>query len=162
MWLSRRLFLITATAGLAACGFTPVHGPGGEGTALRGRILVAAPEDRNAYTLVARLENRLGRAQSAPWLLNYDITTAEKGVGITPAQEITRYNLLGTVKYTLTDRASGDVLYKGVEENFTGYSASALIVGTQSVTRDANERLMVALADQIVTRLIATAPDWRR
>lgn len=161
MSYSRRLFLIAATAGLAACGFTPVYGPGGEGHALRGTVFVEAPEDRNAFILVARLEDRLGQPQSAPYLLDYKIAITSKGVGVTPEQEITRYNLFGKVTYTLTDRATGDTLYSGVEENFTGYSATSLIVGTQSVTRDANERLMVVLADQIVTRLIATLPEWR-
>ncbi len=159
---ARRLFLIGAASALAACGFQPVYAPGGLARELQGVIIVAEPTDRNSFVFVARLEERLGQPQAPRFLLAYDIDTDARGVGITPAQEITRYNLFGTVRYTLTDRATDTIVFRGEEENFTGYSATSLIVGTQSVTRDANERLMVALADQIVTRLIATGADWRR
>jgi len=163
MWFSRRSFLsLAVSAVVAACGFTPVYGPGGTGAGLRGAILVDAPDTRNAFDLVGRLEQRLGQPQAASYALGYTITTRVEGVGITPAQETTRYNLFGTIDYTLTDRATDEVVSSGTVENFTGYSATILIVGTKSVTRDANARLMVALADQIVARLIATAPDWRR
>ncbi len=159
---ARRLVLVSGLSFLAACGFTPVYGPGGAGEGLQGSILVAEPDTRNAFVFVARLEDRLGQPQNAPYLLAYDIDTRSEGVGITPAQETTRYNLFGTVTYTITDRATETVVFQGREKNFTGYSATSLIVGTQSVTRDANERLMTALADQIVTRLIATSKDWRQ
>lgn len=154
-------FLLILTT-LTACGFTPVYAPGGLGDGLRGSIFVEEPGNRNAFVFVARLEEKLGQPESARYLLSYKITTTAQGVGITPEQETTRYSLLGSVKYTLTDRATKQVVYTGTEKNFTGYSATSLIVGTQSVTRDANERLMITLADQIVTRLIATSPDWRK
>ncbi len=159
--IPRRATLFGALATLAACGFTPVYGPGGAAQGLQGAIFAAEPDTRNGFVFVARLEERLGRPRNAPYLLDYKIDTRSEGVGITPAQETTRYNLFGTVTYTLTDQATGQVVFRGREENFTGYSATSLIVGTQSVTRDANERLMIALADQIVTRLMATARDWR-
>ena len=163
MWCFRRLFLtLAAVAALAGCGFTPVYGPDGVGTGLRGEILVDAPDDRNAFDLVARLEQRLGRGQAASYALGYQITTRSEGVGITTEQETTRYNIFGTVSYTLTDLSGGAVLASGTVQNFTGYSATSLIVGTRSTTRDANARLMISLADQIVARLIATAPDWRK
>ncbi len=161
MWFSRRLFLAAALAPLAACGFAPVYGPGGAARGIQGMILVAEPDNRNEFTFVARLEERLGRAGAAPYALAYRITTETKGVGITPEQETTRYNIFGEATYRLTERGTRRVLTSGKVENFTGYSATSLIVGTQAVTRDANERLMVALADQVVARLIATAPDWR-
>ena len=162
MSFSKRLFLLSAAASLAACGFSPVHGPGGAGTALQGRILVDEPDSRNEFTFVARLEDRLGRAQAPQYALSYQITTKSEGVGITPAQETTRFNLLGTASYQVKPLGSDRVLTQGKVENFTGYSATSLIVSTQSVTRDANERLMVILADQITARLIATAPDWQQ
>jgi len=160
--IPRRALLIGALTTLAACGFTPVYGPGGLGEGLQSSILVADPTDRKAFILVARLEEKLGQPQSAPYLLAYSIDTREEGVGITPTQETTRYNLFGSVTYTVTDRTTKKVVFQGQEKNFTGYSATSLIVGSQSVTRDANERLMTALADQIVTRLIATSKDWRQ
>ena len=162
MSLSRRAFLVVSLATLAACGFTPVYAPSGAGNGLRNAILVGEPDSRNEFAFVSQMEQRLGRAQAAPYALNYTIETRSEGVGITPAQETTRYNLFGMVTYDVIDRASGAKVSSGVVENFTGYSATSLIVGTRSVTRDANERLMVILADQVVTRLIATSKDWLR
>ncbi|MDJ0628097.1 MAG: LPS assembly lipoprotein LptE [Rhodobacter sp.] len=158
--LPRRLVLILAFASLSACGFTPVYGPGGSAGTLRGSILAAEPDDRKSFVFVARLEERLGQPQSAPYLLNYTIRTTQQGLGITPDQATTRFNILGRVDYTLTDRATEAVLDTGSIENFAGFSATGSIVGTLSATDDANERLMVTLADQLVTRLTATAPDW--
>jgi LPS-assembly lipoprotein len=160
MWFSKRFFLFAALTALTACGFTPVYGPGGAGKTLNGAILVSEPTDRNAFIFVGRLEERLGQPQSARFALDYKITTSTTGVGITPEQETTRYNLFGTIDYSIIERATDTVVNTGTVDNFTGYSATSLIVGTQSVTRDANQRLMVILADQIVAKLIATAPDW--
>ena len=40
------------------------------------------------------------------------------------------------------------------------YATTASPVATASARRDAEDRLAVALADQLVTRLIAGAPSW--
>ena len=157
----RNILAAGLVALLASCGFTPVYGPNGDAQDLRGSILVDAPDNRNEFTFVSRLEERLGRAQSAPYTLSYVLTTREDGVGITPAQETTRFNLFGTARYRVNLRGTDQVLTQGTVENFTGYSATSLIVSTQTVTRDAHERLMVILADQVTARLIATASDWQ-
>ncbi len=159
---TRRALFGGALALLAACGFTPVYAPGGAGEGLRGSLLVDDPVNRNEFSFVARLEQRLGQARAAPFRLAYTVETRQEGVGITPAQETTRYNVFGTADYQVIDRVTKAVLAEGQVENFTGYSATSLIVGTQSVTREAHERLMVILADQVVARLIATATDWHR
>lgn len=71
---------------------------------------------------------------------------------------ITRYNLRGDVTYALRDLESGTVLSTGKVEHFTAFSASGSTVATESAERDAEARLMVILADGIVTRLMAAAP----
>ncbi len=160
--VARRTLLLTAAAALAGCGFTPVYGPGGAATGLRGQIRAADPDTREGYVFVAQLEDRLGLpAGSAPFALEYTISTTRKGLGVTKAGETTRYNLLGRLDYVLKAAGTGKVLTRGKVENFTGYSATGSIVGTISATEDATARLMVILADQLVTELIATAPDWR-
>lgn len=155
----RRFVLIglAALAGLSACGYQPVYGTGGTAQALRGRIRVADPADRNGFTLLGRLEDRLGQPQAPRYDLTYRITTSEEELGITPAQETTRYNVLGRVDFTLTDRQGGQVVLTGSVNSFTGYSATGTTVSTRVAQRDAHERLMVILADQIVTRLMAAA-----
>ncbi len=164
MWSSSRrtiLHLLAALA-LSACGFEPAFGPGGAATKLQTSIQVDAPADKNSFDLVERLEQRLGRSRAATYGLGYSIATLVTGVGITPDNAIIRYSVTGSVRFTLTDLATGAQLTSGTVESFTSYSASGTTVSTLAAERDANARLMRLLADQIVARLIATSGAWGR
>jgi LPS-assembly lipoprotein len=142
---------------LPACGFTPAYAPGGPAAGLQNSIRIDDPTDKNAFDLVERLEERLGRPQAAPYRLGYTITTSPIGVGISPENAITRYNLTGSVDWSLTD-ATGARIAGGRVDNFTSYSATGSTVAGLAAEEDASFRLMRILADQIVIRLIATAP----
>ena len=155
--MGRRLFALSLLA-LGACGFTPAYGPGGGATALRGQVATADPTDRDAYDLVARLEERLGRASSPRWRLDYAIRTDRIGVAVTAENAVTRYNLTGRVDWTLVVLADGTVAAKGQVDSFTSYSTTGSTVATLAAETDAATRLMQILADQIATRLIAAAP----
>ena len=100
--LNRRTLLVSlAPLALAACGFTPVHAPGGTGDALYGQVLVQAPEDIpstsevDSYLLVQNLEHRLGRSDAGAYQLDLTLRTRDDGQAITDDSEITRYSLLG-------------------------------------------------------------------
>ena len=157
---TRRAVLLGGALALAGCGFTPVYGPAGQATPLQGIILADAPDNRDGFVFVAQFEQRLGRPQTPQYALRYTIQTREEGVGITPAAETTRFNIFGAVTYRVIELGSNREVTRGFEETFTGYSATRLIVSTQTVERDARERLMSILADRVVTRLVTTAPDW--
>ncbi|MGB7240643.1 MAG: LPS assembly lipoprotein LptE [Sulfitobacter sp.] len=154
---NRRIFLILPLA-LAACGFEPVYGTGGTGTALQNRVLVDAPVDRNAYLATQRIEERIGRGDNAAYTLALKITSSNQGLAIDAAGTTTRYNLVGQADYVLKDTATGQVVTSGKVNNFTGYSATSSTVSALAAERDAQRRLMIILADQIVARLLATAP----
>ena len=158
MWFSRLLLL--AALGLAGCGFTPAYAPNAPANALLGRVAVEAPDDRLSFQLVRRLEERLGRGETADYGLSVVIETETEGLGITEDQEITRFNLLGEAGFALRDLATGEVLTDGVVTAFAAYSATGTTVSARIAERDAGDRLMQILADEIITRLIATAPDW--
>lgn len=155
---ARRAALLAVVA-LAACGFSPVYAPGGPAAALQGRILVAEPDDRDAFDLVARIEERLGRAAAPDLALSYAIATDEVGVAVSPTNAITRFNVTGSVDWALRDIATEQVLAEGRAHGFTAYSATGTPVSTRAAGIDARRRLMRMLADQIVTRLLATAGD---
>lgn len=161
MWLpDRRVFLLSSIA-LGACGFEPVYGPGGDGdSSLIGQIEVAAPTTRNGFDLVRQLETRLGQPQSPRYMLNHTIKVQQDSLGIAPTQEITRYNLVGHVEYTVIEIATGEIATSGKVNNFTAYSATGTTLSTQTARRDAFSRLMLILSDQIAARLIATSADW--
>ncbi len=151
---NRRSILLLPLA-LVGCGFTPVYGPNGPAQGLQGSIRVADPSDKNAFDLVERLEERLGRPNADRFDLTYTIKTEPFGVGITPDNAITRYNVTGHVDYTLRSAADDSVLISGTVQNFTSYSASGTVVSTAAAERDAYVRLMRLLADEIVTDMIA-------
>ncbi|MFV0293303.1 MAG: LPS assembly lipoprotein LptE [Paracoccus sp. (in: a-proteobacteria)] len=157
---SRRVFLlgILATGMLTACEMTPAYGPGGTGTALHGRVSLREPDDPDSFSLNRRLSERLGPETNAGYALNYRLTTASIGQGITPDEVTTRYSLNGTADFTLTSITTGETITQGRVSSFTSYSAVGTTIATLAAERDAHERLMVMLADQILTRLLATGP----
>lgn len=154
MWLPDRRTLLLLPL-LAACGFAPAGAPGGPVAALQGTVRVADPADRNAFDLVERLEERLGRPTAPRFDLAYTIATETIGVGLTPEAEITRYNLTGRVDWALTDRETRARVAGGTVRNFTSYSAAGSTVASLAAQEDAGMRLMRAMGDQIVTQLIA-------
>lgn len=157
----RRSFLALSVAlALGACGFRPAYAPGGAAEGLLGRVSVDPPADRNGFDLVQRLEERLGRTKDPAYILSFRIDTSETGLGITPNDVTTRYNIKGSVSYALADSATGRQLTAGKVSQFTAYSATGTAVATESARADAYLRLMRILADQIVTRLVATSAGW--
>lgn len=140
---------------LAACGFTPALAPGSAVSALRGSVRADDPADRNGFDFVARLEERLGRPGDARFALSYTIRTDTTGVAVTADNRTTRYDLRGALEYRLTEIASGAVVTGGRVHGFTGYAATGSTVAMLAAEEDAARRLMVILADQVVTRLVA-------
>ena len=159
MWSSdRRRFLAIAACGLiGACGFEPVYGPGGAGTVLAGRLRPDAPRTPDEYVLVREIETRLGRADAPDLSLGYATSVTEERMAISSSNITTRFNVIGTVEYRVTDTVSGVVLSSGRVNSFTSYSATGSTVATQAARRDARERLMGILVDLLIARLIADA-----
>lgn len=141
---------------LAGCGFTPVYGtgPDGQASTLRGRIDVAVPDDEEGFALVKRLEDRLGLPEAADLSLTAEIRVSEEAVGFLPDGEISRFNVIGQVDWRLAQIGSGAGVAAGSERTFTSYSATSTTVATSFAQRDARRRLMVILADRIVTDLM--------
>ncbi|SIO17490.1 LPS assembly lipoprotein LptE [Vannielia litorea] len=158
MWWRSALF--GGLALLGACGFAPLYGPGGPGETLHGQVEIAEPTTENEFDFVSRLETRLGRTAAGPMRLDYAITTRREGLAITADQETQRYNILGEVRYQVTDTTTNVVLSTGRTHSFTSYSATGTTVATTTAARDAEARLMVILADQAVTHLLATAESF--
>ncbi|SFT92315.1 LPS assembly lipoprotein LptE [Sedimentitalea nanhaiensis] len=142
---------------LAACGFEPVYAPGGAANALYGKIRVDAPEGVNTYLLVRRLEEQLGRAQVPDYRLSIVLETGIQGQAITASGDITFYSVLGSARYRLLRIDTEELVATGSVDNFTGYSATGNTAETLAAQRDARERLMVILADQLARDLYMTA-----
>ena len=152
-----RRFLLLCPLALAACGFTPAYAPGGAATKLQGTVRVADPSDKNGFDFVERLEERIGRPEVHRYDLAYTIVTETVGVGVTPDNRITRYNLKGAIDYTLSDTATGARITGGRVQSFTAFAATGSTVAGLAAEEDAGYRLMRLLADQVGARLIAEA-----
>ena len=114
------------------------------------------PQDRDDYWFTQRFEERMGRSANAKYALVYNISTVEQGIAVNQEGNIERYDVLGRATYELRDAATDAVVSSGDVESFTGYSATGTSVASLAAERDARERLMIILADLVVTRLQAT------
>ena len=160
MWWSRRRFLAAAlgTVGLAACGFTPVYGPGGPGQRLFGKVRAADPKSMDDFAFVRQITDRLGPPDAPAFDLAYQLRIAVAPQAITPDEVTTRYALNGTAGFVLTEIATGQVVAQGQVSNFSSYSTTGTTIATMSAEQDAHDRLAVMLADQVVTRLYGVVP----
>ena len=157
MWFTDRRNLLISLAALAGCGFTPAFGPGGGADVLLGAVAPDAPATRDDFALTRRLAERLGPPEAPRFRLAYTVATVASGQAITPDNATTRFSLHGTAAFRLIALGSGAELLAGKVEGFTSWSATGTTVATRAAEDDAHLRLIRILADQIVTRLLASA-----
>ena len=138
----------------AGCGFTPLYAPGAPGDRLRGLLVVTPPDDRASFAFAAQVEQLLGRVDAGPYRLTYTIMTRKED------QASQRSALLGAVKYSVIENSTGRTLASGRQTAFTGFNTTSTIVATRTSARDAQARLMVLLANAVVSELVASGEDW--
>ncbi|MFT4014477.1 MAG: LPS assembly lipoprotein LptE [Paracoccus sp. (in: a-proteobacteria)] len=154
---SRRGFLVLPLA-LAACGFSPVYGPGGVGTRLQGKVRTADPKTPDDFYFAGRIAERLDPDRAPLYELGWSLQIAVVPQAINSDEITTRYSLNGTASYQLTELATGKAVAHGQVSNFTSYSTTGTTIATMSAEQDAHERLARLLADLVVTRLLALDP----
>jgi len=158
---NRRNFLAMAALPLVAgCGFTPVYGPSGSATAVRGKIKIDPPKDKSTFALVGRLDNRLGAPDAPKYQLSYTLSTQNEAFSIKGSTDTRRFQVVGDLAFQLREIDNNAIAITGSVNSFTAYSTTGSTVGTLSAEQDANDRLMVILADLLVDRLLVTAADW--
>ena len=159
---NRRIVLgLVLVGGLSACGFTPVYKEGSAAADLQGQIEIDLVRGRNGFELREQLENRLGQAQSdAPYVLTFKLTFTESGLAVTEDEGTTRTNLEGTAAFTVRRQDTGDIVYEDSVRNITAFGSTSATYPSSVAERDANIRLVKALADQIANRIAITAQGW--
>lgn len=143
-----------AAAMVGGCGFTPVYGPQGAGQDLLGALALEEAGDHTSYLFNRRVEERLGRGQNARFKLSTQIETEQTGMGTTSTGSTTRYRVDGTVTFSVIELSNGKVLQSGQTSAFSGYSTTGSTTATLAAERDAQARLMVMLADQVIDQLL--------
>ena len=127
---------------------------------LQNALRIEEPDSQNAYFVTRRIEERLGAGgASAPYELDLIVSLNEESSASTSDGALTRYQVLGRVTYALRRTGETEVLDTNTVRHFTGYSASGSTVATLQAKRDAEERMMVILADRVVQELVLAAPD---
>lgn len=153
----RQLLALMGASAVIGCGFEPVYAPQGDALVLRGAVALATPKTEDDFDLNRQLEQRLGRADSALFGLDVKTRVRRDSLAIEGALDVTRYNLVGTADFALRDLGSGEIKSSGQVGTFTSYSASGSTVSTLRAEQDARQRLMIALADLVVTQLFASS-----
>ncbi|WP_323034816.1 hypothetical protein [Pararhodobacter sp.] len=155
LYSDRRRFLagLAALTTTAACGFSPVYGPNGNGRALRGAIRADDPVSRGDFQFVAAFEDLLGRPTAARYALAYTITQTEVEAGNIQNIGATRVQLFGTLDFVVTDMGTGTEVASGQVANNTTYSTTSTQFATMTAAEDAELRLMRILAEALATRL---------
>lgn len=157
---SRRTALLALASATAACGFTPLYAPGSPAASLRGRIALAPLEDRFGFLMREQLETRLGAAENAEFLLTIATRLSEDEAAIRAESGISRINLSGRSVFTLTPLNAADPVLADEVRAFTAYNTTASPFAADVAKQEAERRVAIALADQIVLRITATAGDW--
>lgn len=148
----------------AACGFRPLYGDGAPASRMAGRVDVGLIEGQAGFALRERLVNRLGDPADAPYHLTVTLTLTSAGTALTQENVTTRFDVSGVAEYTLAPVTGGPAVASGVVRSVTGFNAPDSVASTAFAARaaeiDAERRLAVTLADQIVRRLALSADDW--
>lgn len=162
MLFDRRNTLFLALGGcISACGFKPVYKEGSTASNLQGQIEISLIKGRNGFELREELESKLGRTVSvAPYVLALKLTISEMGLAVTEDEGTTRTSLNGIAAFTLTRRGTGKVIFRDSVSNLTAYGTTSATYPSTVARRDANIRLMKALAAQIANRIAITSDGW--
>lgn len=164
MTITARALLGIGLLALAACGFRPLYGEGEPAAAMAGRVEVAMLDGAPGFAMRERLTQRLGPPTAATHRLETTLTLRRTGVALTQENVTTRYDVSGTAGYRLVPLAGGPPVTAGTVRTVTGYSVPASAASdafaSRAAERDAEERLAVTLADQIVERLALTSATW--
>ena len=168
MWSSepvaRRTVLALLVLPAAACGFTPLYGERTPAAAMTGKVVVAELDGAPGFAMRERLTARLGTPTAPAYRLETTLALTRAGVALTQENVTTRYDVAGVATYRLVPLAGGPPVASGMVRTVTGYSAPAEEAGSlfasRAAERDAEHRLALTLADQIVERLALTAGAW--
>ena len=163
--LSRRRFLrlagLSTTAVLLAnCGFRPLYGRRGSDPAAveLAAIGIGYVSDRLSQNLRNDLIERLspfGEPAQARYGLFIHTSRASGALAIQSDSTITRYNLTVAATFVLTDRASGQTLYRGSARAVGSYDAVRSDFATLSAEQDSARRTVREVSEDIRGQLSA-------
>jgi LPS-assembly lipoprotein len=147
--------LMFAALALSGCGFHPLYGRIGEDPQAQ-QIFASiyvdpVEEERIGYDLRNDLMDLLrasNRQQGTAYRLHIDVTETREGVALQNDATITRYDILFTAKYELTDAKLTSVL-KGTESTLESFDVAQSPYSSQTGQEAAEKRAAQDIAEHI-------------
>lgn len=156
----RRVFLLGgASALLAGCGFQPLYGDkdyGAAGGKDLATVKINTIADRNGQILHNFLLDRInphGRPGAPLYSLDIQLTEQKTNVGIIKDSTATLGQLASTANYTLYDLKKRVPAHSGRSRSFTSYQIVESQFATLSAEKDARERTLREIAEDITTKV---------
>ncbi len=160
MSLSRPTFVLFSLFGLAACGFQPLYGERTDFAIADkfAEIQVAPIADRVGQqlrnALIAQLYVR-GRAERPSYRLNTVINETTSSLAVRKSTLATRANLKMTAQFNIQKIADGQQIMNASNTATVSYNILDSEFGTLMAEKNARERAVQQLANDIRSRLAA-------
>jgi LPS-assembly lipoprotein len=152
---SRAMTILFGSVVLGSCGFHPLYGTIGEDPAapqIFASIYVEPVEqERIGYDLRNDLIDLLratDRPQGTLYRLHIDVTETREGVALQNDATITRYDVVFTAKYELTDAKLKSVI-KGTETTLESFDVAQSPYSSLTGQEDAEKRAAQDIAEHI-------------
>ena len=156
--------LVCAAAASTGCGFRPLYGKGsGSDVAALSTVYVETIPDRIGQKLRNHLQERLspkGPARRTYFILKVTLTESRRNLAIRKDETATRANLVITANFELIDnRRAQNGKFTGIATSINSYNVLQSDFATLSAQRDARDRALRTIADEIRLRVAAAIRD---
>ena len=153
----RAILVATASLALAACGFTPMYASGGNVAPRLSSIDVVAPQGRVGYLLREDLDDALAhdKTTASAYRLDLEVNQSRDPHGLRRDDVAERYELGVSVKYTLTEIATGKIVHAGQVTTEVSYDAADQPYAGIAARQDSQQRAASDAARKIQLQLAA-------
>jgi LPS-assembly lipoprotein len=157
MWWFRSFFILLCLCALQGCGFTPLYSKHTSTSSsaqqqLLASVVVTPMKDRVGQIFTTTLEDALNplHLQADPrYQLKVSLKTAESSLAIQRDRTISRYQIMVTANYTLTDTDTGKIVREGSLQRENGYDKTTSPYATVVSENMATENTVKALAQDV-------------
>lgn len=155
--LKNKIILLTVFCvlfSIAACGFKPVYAQNSASRAEFQQIYVSEIPNREGQVLRNKLQDLLGGSGSK-YRLDVEITKERREFGIQEDLRISRYDIVLTANYSLTDNETGNVVLRSFAKTYSAFNRTDSEFSTFVAEENAIEEAAKGLAYKISLKLAA-------
>jgi len=160
--MMRALFIPIAlfiSAGLAGCGFSPMHGTAGASAPLANMAVqlqkgADVVDNQAGFFVEQRLRDRIGvQSGTAPYTLKITPRYSRNRLGLTVADVASRYDIIVMARWELIDTKTGDSLTKGSSRSVVTFGAPAGPYGVITADNVGIEQSAKETADKVIVQI---------